>query len=128
MILVERFGRFENKKMCTINGPLNAQEITISFEALHYYVHLVSMMNFLKTKLNVVMTSLRTREIIDRPTANSLLQINKLQPCTILYKTQVTHTFIKTNYKYHVSYLQIKSLKQLAMVNSVCFFIQKFCN
>jgi len=65
MILVERFGRFENKIMCTINGPLNAQKITISFEAFHYYIHLVSMMNFLKTKLNVVMTSLRTREIVD---------------------------------------------------------------
>jgi hypothetical protein len=85
-------------------------------------------MNFLKTKLNIVMTSLRTREIIDRPIANSLLQINKLQPCTILYKTQVIYTSIKINNKYHVSYLQIKSLKQLAMVNNVCFFIQKFYN
>lgn len=114
--------------MCTINGPLNAREITISFEALHYYVHLVSTMNFLNTKLTVVMTSLRTRKIVDQPITNSLLQIHKLQPCTILYKTQVTRTFIEINSKYRVSYLQIKSLKQLAMVNNVCFFIQKFCN
>jgi hypothetical protein len=107
--------------MCITNGPLNAREITRSFEA--NLIHFVSTMNFLKTKLNVVMTSLRTREIIDRPIANSLLQMNKLQPCAILYKTKVTRTTIKIHNKYHVSYLQIKSFKQLAMVNSVWFFI-----
>jgi hypothetical protein len=82
----------------------------------------------LENKVECCDDLLRTREIVDRPIANSLLQINKLQPCTILYKTQVTHTFIKINSKYCVSYLQIKILKQLTIVNNVCFFIQKFCN
>ncbi len=119
MILVERSERFENKKMCTMNGPLNAREIIISFEALHYYVHLVSTINFLKTKLNVVMTSLRTREIVDQPIANSLLQINKLQPCTILYETHVTRTFIKINNKYRVSYL-LRCQAQLELTFMMC--------
>jgi hypothetical protein len=47
---------------------------------------------FLNTTLNGMMTSFKISEIVDWPTINNALQINRLQPCANLSKAQAIHT------------------------------------
>jgi hypothetical protein len=102
--------------MCAIDGPLNVWETTKSFETLHYCVHLISKWpNDELPKNNVddhiKTTSLKISETINQPTTNNSLQINRLQPCAILYKAKVIHTSNGINNLLHVSCFQIRGFK-----------------
>jgi hypothetical protein len=41
VIITKTSCKFGNRKICTINGPLNTHENTKGFKSLHYYIHII---------------------------------------------------------------------------------------